>query len=62
MHITMIDESVAFDGDSPSARPLGGPEKAFAGLAAALARRGHQISAINMCAKAVKIDGVQWLP
>ncbi|MCW8951362.1 MAG: glycosyltransferase [Rhodospirillales bacterium] len=62
MHITMIDESVPFDGSSPSVRPLGGPEKAFVGLAAALARRGHQVSAINMCEKAANIDGVQWLP
>ena len=62
MRITMIDDSVAFDGASPAQRALGGPEKAFAGLAAALAARGHAVVAINRCEVTTEIDGVTWLP
>ncbi len=62
MNITMIDDSIAFDGASPDARALGGAEKAFARLAAALAARGHWVTAINQCSDQVQIDGVDWLP
>lgn len=62
MHITMIDDSVPFDGATARDRPLGGAEKAFAGLAAALAARGHDVAAINRCAEAADHDGVAWLP
>ena len=34
MHLTFVDDSIAFDGYSPSSQPLGGPEKAFASLPA----------------------------
>jgi len=62
MNITMIDDSIAFDGASPDARALGGAEKAFARLAAALAARGHWVTAINQCSDQAQIDGVDWLP
>ena len=62
MNITMIDDSMAFDGASPDARALGGAEKAFARLATALAARGHWVTAINQCSDQIQIDGVDWLP
>jgi glycosyltransferase involved in cell wall biosynthesis len=62
MRITMIDDSIPFDGATPGKRALGGPEKAFAALAAALARRGHEVTAINRCEVQAKVGGVTWLP
>lgn len=62
MQITMIDFSIAFDGSSPNERALGGAEKAFARLAAALAGRGHTVAAINRCANQIRLDDVDWLP
>lgn len=58
----MIDDSVPFDGTTALDRPLGGAEKAFAGLAAALAARGHEVAAINRCPEAGEQGGVAWLP
>ena len=62
MHIVLVDDSVPFDGATPANSPLGGAEKAFVHLASALARRGHQVSAVNRCLVAEEIDGVSWLP
>ncbi len=60
MHITLVDDSIPFDGFTPAARPLGGAERAFAGLAAALARRGHDVRAYNRARYAMVIEGVRW--
>ena len=62
MHIVLLDDGIAFDGNAPDRRPLGGAEKAFAHLAAALAARGHAVSAINRSATQEMIAGVSWLP
>lgn len=60
MHITLVDDSIPFDGYSPGNRPLGGAEKAFASLAAALARRGHEVHACNRARFPLTIEGVSW--
>ena len=62
MHITLVDDSIPFDGYTASARPLGGVEKAFAALAGALARRGHQVVAFNRCRWSMFVEGAQWEP
>ncbi|CCQ73900.1 glycosyltransferase [Magnetospira sp. QH-2] len=62
MLITMIDDSVPFDGASPAERPLGGAERAFASLAAALARRGHDVTAITRTEDTSQIEDVTWVP
>ncbi len=62
MRITLIDDSIPFDGFTPGNRPLGGAEKAFASLPGALVRRGHQVTVINRCRFAMTIEGAQWLP
>lgn len=62
MRITLIDDSIAFDGYTPMAYPLGGAEKAFASLPAALAARGHDVRAINHCRFPTMIEGVRWEP
>ena len=62
MHITLVDDSVPFDGYTPAARPLGGAEKAFASLPGALARRGHAVSVLNNCRWAMSVEGAQWEP
>jgi len=62
MHITLVDDSVAFDGLSPATRPLGGAERAFAALAEALARRGHTVEAFNASPYGLAVAGVRWEP
>lgn len=62
MRITLLDDSVAFDGYTPPSFPLGGAEKAFAGLAAALAARGHTVTVFNRCLHAMRVDGADWRP
>ena len=60
MHITLVDDSIAFDGYTASARPLGGAEKAFASLPGALARRGHTVAVFNRCRWSMTVEGVHW--
>ena len=62
MRVVLIDDSIAFDGDSPATRPLGGAEKAFVHLAAALAKRGHDVVAINRVEEPTTSSGVSWVP
>jgi len=62
MRITFVDDSIPFDGYSPTSQPLGGPEKAFASLPAALALRGHQVQVFNRCAFPVTAGGASWHP
>lgn len=60
MHITLVDDSIPFDGFTASARALGGAEKAFAALPGALARRGHNVAVYNRCRWSMFIEGAQW--
>jgi glycosyltransferase involved in cell wall biosynthesis len=60
MHITLVDDSIPFDGYSASSRPLGGAEKAFASLPGALARRGHTVQVFNRCRWGMYVEGAQW--
>jgi len=60
MHITLVDDSIAFDGFTPSSRPLGGAEKAFASLPGALARRGHTVEVYNRCRWAMTVEDARW--
>lgn len=60
MHITLVDDSIPFDGYTASSRPLGGAEKGFAALAGALARRGHTVAVYNRCRWSMFIEGAQW--
>lgn len=60
MHITLVDDSIPFDGYTASSRPLGGAEKGFAALAGALARRGHTVAVFNRCRWSMFIEGAQW--
>jgi glycosyltransferase involved in cell wall biosynthesis len=60
MHITLIDDSIPFDGYTASNRPLGGAEKAFASLPGALARLGHEVHVINRCQWAMYVEGANW--
>lgn len=62
MHITLVDDSIPFDGFTASARALGGAEKAFAALPGALARRGHTVTVFNRCRWSLFIEGCQWHP
>lgn len=60
MRVTLIDDSIPFDGYTPGGQPLGGAEKAFASLPGALARRGHQVTVINRCRFRMTIESAQW--
>ncbi len=62
MRLTFVDESIAFDGYSASSQPLGGPEKALAQLAPALAMRGHAVEVFNRCDFPVTVEGSKWWP
>lgn len=62
MRILLVDDSLPFDGYTPSSQPLGGVEKAFARLPAALRRRGHEVDVANRCRFPIMADGVQWRP
>ncbi|MDO8608022.1 MAG: glycosyltransferase [Phaeospirillum sp.] len=60
MHITLVDDSIPFDGYSAASRPLGGAEKAFASLPGALARHGHTVAVFNRCRWGMYVEGAQW--
>jgi glycosyltransferase involved in cell wall biosynthesis len=60
MHIVLVDDSIPFDGRSPESQPLGGPEKAFASLPGALARRGHRVQVFNRAAASCECEGAAW--
>lgn len=60
MDITFVDDSLPFDGWSPSSQPLGGPEKAFAVLPSALAMRGHRVRVFNRATFPVNAGGAVW--
>jgi len=62
MLITLVDDSVPFNGESPDTEPLGGAEKAFASLPAALVRKGHTVRVINRSLVPAAIDDVSWIP
>ncbi len=61
MLVTLVDDSIPFNGMTPAYQPLGGAEKAFASLPAALARAGHVVRAINRTPNAMGYDNVSWL-
>lgn len=61
-YVFVDDSAVAYDGYTPMRRPLGGAEKAVAGLAAALQQRGHDVKVINRTAYSHMADGAYWTP
>ncbi len=63
MRYVFIDDSaLAYDGYTPLRRPLGGVEKAVAGLASALFERGNDVKVINRVTYAHMADGAYWTP
>ncbi len=60
MHITLVDDSIPFDGFTPATRALGGAEKAFASLAGALVRCGHDLHVFNRARFPLMIEGAHW--
>src|SRR5215468_2784635 len=60
--VVMADDGIVFDGPTAEQGPLGGAERAFAALAEALARRGHQVAVRNRCRAAIRHNGVDWAP
>ncbi|MGB0748253.1 MAG: glycosyltransferase [Magnetospiraceae bacterium] len=62
MKITFLEDSFAYDADTPAQRPMGGFEKGVVGLACALAERGHTITVVNKREDQRESGGVQWLP
>jgi glycosyltransferase involved in cell wall biosynthesis len=62
MHYVLVDDSIPFDGFSPTRKALGGAEKAFASMTGALARQGHTVTAINRTPYAISCEGANWRP
>jgi glycosyltransferase involved in cell wall biosynthesis len=60
--VVMADDGIAFDGAMAERGPLGGAETAFAALAEALARRGHEVAVRNRCRVPMRHRGVCWAP
>lgn len=60
MHITLVDDSIPFDGFTPATRALGGAEKAFASLPGALVRLGHDVHVYNRARFPLMIEGAHW--
>src|SRR5260370_37776861 len=60
--VVMADDGIAFDGVMAEEGPLGGAETAFAALAEALARRGHEVGVWNHCHPALSHNGVSGAP
>ena len=58
--ICFLDDSLEYDGFSPTSRPLDGPQKAVAYLAAALAQRGHTVSVVTRAGIPLTCDGVAY--
>ena len=61
MLVTLVDDSIPFNGSTPTHQPLGGAEKAFASLPPALARRGHVVRAFSRTPYSMGIDNVSWV-
>ena len=62
MKYVLVDDSIPYDGYTSGRRPLGGPEKAVAGLASALQLRGHDVNVINRTTYAHMSDGAYYTP
>jgi glycosyltransferase involved in cell wall biosynthesis len=60
--VVMADDGFGFDGVTAEDGPLGGAETAFAALAEAMARRGHEVGVWNHCRAALSHKGVSWAP
>jgi glycosyltransferase involved in cell wall biosynthesis len=61
-YVFVDDSTLAYDGYTPLRRPVGGPEKAVAALATALAERGHEVKVINRVTYAHMADGAYYVP
>ena len=61
MLVTLVDDSIPFNGMTPSYQPMGGAEKAFASLPSALARQGHVVRAVNRCHNSMGFENVSWI-
>ena len=62
MKYVLVDDSIPYDGYTSGRRPLGGAEKAVAGLATALQLRGHDVHVINRTTYAHMADGAYYTP
>ncbi|MBI1243819.1 MAG: glycosyltransferase [Alphaproteobacteria bacterium] len=60
IRICFIEDSIEFDGYSPTNRPLDAPQKALAYLSGALALRGHTVSVVNRATLSLVCDDVSW--
>lgn len=61
MLVTLVDDSISFNGMTPAYQALGGAEKAFASLPAALARQGHVVRAVNRSPNSLSFENVSWV-
>ena len=60
--IIFADSTGRYDGSDLERRPLGGTESSLVQLARALARRGHQVTAVTNCERGVVDHDVTWRP
>ncbi|MBL8835894.1 MAG: glycosyltransferase [Alphaproteobacteria bacterium] len=60
--IVIADSTNRYDGRSLATQPLGGTESSVCYMAAALARRGHEVVCHTNCDGPIEHDGVAWRP
>jgi glycosyltransferase involved in cell wall biosynthesis len=60
--IVFADSTNRYDGHSLATQPLGGTESSVCHMAAALARRGHDVACHTNCDAAIEHEGVAWRP
>jgi glycosyltransferase involved in cell wall biosynthesis len=61
MKITIYNHGIAFDGNTPAQRPLGGSESGIVYMARELAACGHTVSVYCECPAPGMFDGVQYI-
>jgi hypothetical protein len=62
MRISLFEDSVPYDSQTPATRPLGGTARAVVGLAVSLAGAGHAVTVFNRLRRGHDTDGIAWRP
>ncbi len=62
MRVSLFEDSVPYDSQTPAVRPLGGTARAVVGLAQALCGAGHDVTVFNRLRRGYDADGIAWRP
>ena len=62
MRVSLFEDSVPYDSQTPATRPLGGAARAVVGLAQAMHGAGHDVTVFNRLRRGHDADGIAWRP